>query len=81
MKRIALVVSLSALISADGEAQQQQYKMTTPIPESITTPPNVETRIGTLEFLDGVPTPETTQKAYDQLDHSTFGPPSRIGVR
>jgi hypothetical protein len=55
---------------ACGTVAAQPYKMTTPIPESITTPPKVETRIGTLEFVDGVPTPETTQKAYDQLDFS-----------
>ena len=29
----------------------QSYKMTTPIPPSITTPPRVETRIGALEFF------------------------------
>jgi hypothetical protein len=42
--------------------------MTTAIPPSITTPDKVETSIGTLNFFDGVPTPETAQKAYDQLD-------------
>ena len=40
----------------------------TPIPSSITTPDVVETRIGTLEFFDGFPNPETTQKVYDNLD-------------
>lgn len=38
------------------------------IPEKIMTPDRVETRIGTLEFVDGVPTPETTQKVYENLD-------------
>jgi hypothetical protein len=42
--------------------------MTTAIPPSITTPDKVETSIGTLNFFDGVPTDETAQKAYDQLD-------------
>ena len=32
------------------------------------TPDKVETRIGTLNFVDGVPTAETTQKVYDHLD-------------
>ncbi len=32
------------------------------------TPDKVETRIGTLNFVDGVPTLETTQKVYDNLD-------------
>jgi hypothetical protein len=37
-------------------------------PESITTPGTVETRIGTLEFKDGVPSEETVTKLYDNLD-------------
>ncbi len=32
------------------------------------TPDKVETRTGTLNFVDGVPTAETTQKCYDNLD-------------
>jgi hypothetical protein len=40
----------------------------TPIPKSITTPDKVETRIGTLEFFDGLPSLETTQLVYDNLD-------------
>ena len=40
----------------------------TPIPEKIMTPDKVETRIGTLEFFDGLPTPETSQKVWDNLD-------------
>jgi len=36
--------------------------------QSITTPDSVETPIGTLEFFDGVPTHETSQKIYDNLD-------------
>jgi hypothetical protein len=38
------------------------------IPEQIKTPDTVETRIGTLKFFDGLPTKETTQKVYDNLD-------------
>jgi hypothetical protein len=38
------------------------------IPEQILTPDKVETRLGTLNFVDGVPTTETTQKVYDNLD-------------
>ena len=38
------------------------------IPEKIMTPDSVETRIGTLEFFDGLPTDETVAKAYDNLD-------------
>lgn len=38
------------------------------IPEKIMTPDSVETRIGTLEFFDGMPSDETVQKVYDNLD-------------
>ena len=36
--------------------------------DSISTPDKVETSIGTLEFLDGAPRPETAEKVYDYLD-------------
>jgi hypothetical protein len=42
--------------------------MATTIPAAITTPDRVETRIGTLEFFDGFPTPETVERVYDNLD-------------
>ena len=38
------------------------------IPEQIMTPDKVQTHFGTLDFVDGVPTKETTQKLYDNLD-------------
>ena len=44
------------------------YKMTTPIPEEVTTPDSVETSIGTLEFFDGVPSEKTVSTVYDNLD-------------
>ena len=39
-----------------------------PIPPSVTTPDKVETRIGTLEFKDGVPNKATAEKLFDNLD-------------
>jgi hypothetical protein len=42
--------------------------MTTEIPPSITTPDNVETRVGTLRFFDGFPDEATVEKCYDNLD-------------
>lgn len=38
------------------------------IPDKIMTPDKVETRIGTLEFFDGLPTEQTTNLVYDNLD-------------
>ena len=43
-------------------------KMTTEIPENVITPDEMETRLGTLRFVDGFPTEETAQKVWDQLD-------------
>ncbi len=37
------------------------------IPEKIMTPDKVETRIGTLEFFDGMPLPDTVDKLYENL--------------
>jgi len=37
-------------------------------PESITTPDRVESRLGTLEFEDGAPSPATAELLYDHLD-------------
>jgi hypothetical protein len=45
-----------------------KYKYATDIPSPITTPDRVETRIGTLEFVDGFPTPKTAELVYDNLD-------------
>jgi len=44
-------------------------KMSTEIPEGIATPDTLETPLGTLNFFDGVPDEETTQKLYDNLDY------------
>ena len=38
------------------------------IPRSLTTPDQVETSIGTLNFRDGIPDQATADKLYDQLD-------------
>jgi len=50
-----------AVTTAHGQVSKAEL-------DSITTPDNVETSIGTLEFLDGAPLPATAQKVYDYLD-------------
>lgn len=41
----------------------------TAVPQaSIHTPDTVQTRLGTLQFRDGAPTPETAERLYDHLD-------------
>ncbi len=62
----ALVCAL-AVTTAHAQTAPKM-KMTTAIPPEITTPDAVETRLGTLRFVDGFPDKETTQKVYDNLD-------------
>jgi hypothetical protein len=38
------------------------------IPPQISTPNRIETRLGTMEFEDGAPSPATVEKVYDNLD-------------
>lgn len=71
VRSLVLAVSFISLIAATTfAAEPPRMKMTTDIPESITTPDRVETRIGTLEFFDGIPTKETSALVYDYLDFS-----------
>ena len=41
--------------------------MTTDIPASITTPDQVDTRLGMLKFFDGFPSQDTVEKCCDNL--------------
>ena len=66
-RQILTVVLIGMMVSVVW-AQPPKMKMTTEIPETITTPNKVETRIGTLEFFDGIPTKKTAAMLYDNLD-------------
>ncbi len=57
----ALPMLLVMTVSATAQVSQE-------VLDSISTPDKVKTSIGTLEFFDGAPSPETAQKAYDYLD-------------
>ena len=61
-------VMMGIAAPAVTDAKTPKMKMTTPIPDSITTPDKVQTSIGKLEFVDGFPTEATIQKSYDYLD-------------
>jgi len=54
------------LVSAAYAAPKM--KMTTEVPEGIATPDRLETRLGTLTLVDGVPDEATAHKIYDNLD-------------
>ena len=73
MRKIILTAIAGASVLAVTIACSQGSAETTPgynnvIPETILTPDVVETRIGTLDFFDGMPSDETVAKAYDNLD-------------
>ncbi len=76
MKKPLVLLSLCALGVASVEISSCQSSSTkssgsevfAPIPDSITTPDEVETRLGTLGFFDGYPTKETVGTVYDHLD-------------
>jgi hypothetical protein len=64
-----LGLTLSASLIAGGAfAQEPTPGYNTPIPENIMTPGTVKTRLGTLNFTDGMPSAETSRLVYDNLD-------------
>jgi len=65
---LALVGLMVTSLASSVWAEPPRMKMTTEIPEAITTPDSVETRLGTLKFFDGIPTKETAELVYDNLD-------------
>ncbi len=65
--RIVFGISAMAMASCMScqHANAQRYEKT---PESITTPDRVESKIGMLEFDDGLPNKATLDKVYDHID-------------
>jgi hypothetical protein len=62
------VASVVAAMFLAGSPCVRAQQKSTDVPASITTPNKVNTRIGTLEFKDGMPSKETLDKVYDNLD-------------
>ena len=69
---ISKLLALSAITfiaaAPHAWAETTKMKMTTEIPPGIETPDKLESSIGTLTSVNGVPDAATTQKVYDQLD-------------
>ena len=63
MKRVITVAMTAVLFAASAFAEVSKEVL-----DSITTPDEVKTSIGTLKFLDGAPYPETAEKVYDYID-------------
>ncbi|WP_298965853.1 DUF1254 domain-containing protein [uncultured Roseibium sp.] len=71
MKRTGLLFAACLCLGQPGLASDKTVNppgYNTPIPEDILTPDEVETRFGTLKFIDGRPTPETSTLMFDVLD-------------
>jgi hypothetical protein len=64
----APAVVAAALMTPTAFAEEPTPGYNNKIPEKIMTPDKVKTRIGTLEFFDGIPTKKTVALLYDNLD-------------
>ena len=65
---LAVAGAMATGMTAALAAVPPKMKMTTEIPVNVVTPDRTETRLGALEFVDGVPTEATAQKVWDHLD-------------
>lgn len=65
---LALALFATVLFATTVAAEKPTPGFNNKIPEGIMTPDTVKTRIGTLEFFDGIPTKETAALVYDNLD-------------
>jgi hypothetical protein len=65
---VALTGAIALTIFTDGATGPANAQTTVGMPASVTTPDKVETRIGTLDFKDGLPSKATLDKVYDNLD-------------
>lgn len=66
--RRVLTTLLVTALCLPAIAAPPKMKMTTDIPEGISTPDRLETDLGVLTSFDGVPDDRTTQLVYDNLD-------------
>lgn len=65
----AILILALAITTANAQKPKATPGFNQSIPEKIMTPNKADTHFGTLEFVDGVPTEETTRRLYDNLDY------------
>jgi len=65
---LATTLMLTSMQCSIAFADQATLGFNHKIPKQIMTPNKVKTRIGDLNFYDGIPTDETLKKVYDNLD-------------
>jgi len=63
------IMLVNGFLTSTVFAQEPTPGYNTKIPESIMTQNNLKTRIGTFEYFDGIPTPETAAAIYNHLDY------------
>ena len=68
MMKLRIITVLISVFCFAFTATAREPKMATEIPKGIATPDQLDTRIGTLTSVDGVPDKETVGKIYDNLD-------------
>ena len=72
MKKLEMLLNCScamlALFASATYAEEPTPGYNHHIPAEIMTPDTVDTRIGKLEFFDGMPNADTVEKVYDHLD-------------
>jgi hypothetical protein len=68
MKLPIMPLAVLAACAVMAPPQLAAAQGTTGIPPAITTPDTVQTRIGPLDFKDGMPSKDTIDKVYDNLD-------------
>jgi hypothetical protein len=66
---LSSAIALSLMVSVGNTNETPTPGFNVKIPENIMTPDKVDSRIGELNFFDGVPSDATVQKVYDNLDY------------
>jgi hypothetical protein len=66
--KTSLAGLLATGLASQVWAEAPKMKMSTEVPKGVATPDKLETSIGILTSVDGVPDAATTQKVYDNLD-------------
>ena len=74
LKQFSGTLTLAAMLGGLMVAQQASAEDATPgynnkIPPSLLTADKLKTRVGTLNFFDGIPTKESAEKLYNNLDY------------
>jgi hypothetical protein len=64
---LAMLATVLFAITVSAEERTPGYN--NKIPESIMTPNDLETRVGTFKYFDGIPTKETAAAIYNHLDY------------